>query len=212
MRPLEAPQGFIWADHRIVKAPPVWQAPHHNCSSLSTSTLYLQAQNQMWFFQCDLGIPVQGSNCFTWPGAVLMQSQIAFAVCFKGTLPACGQFAYWDLWEILVKTQGKKVLETWSAWGLLLCVQSLNLSCSATSQYFLAYSFTAHLVAQDCLVVLDVHFHFQLQVSFGFPNTITVCLCSNSESLLCSLLLLPPPQYCPLKMKLSCDLPTFFAD
>lgn len=118
----------MWAVHRIIKAPPLCKAPHHNCSRLPTSVFYLQAQNQVQHSQCDLGISVQGSSYFTWPGAILlvMQPQTAPAVCFKGTLPACGQSICWDLWEIPMKTQEKKVLQTWSAWGLLICVQSLN--------------------------------------------------------------------------------------
>lgn len=211
----EATQGFVGADHRTIKAPPLCQAPHHNCSSLPTSVFYLQAQNQEQYSWCGLGTPVQGSSCFTWPGALLllMQPQTASAVCFEGMLPACGQFTCRELWEIPVKTQGKKVLQTWAAWVILICVHCHSI-CPVQQQasIFLAYSFTAHPVAEDCLAVLNEPFPFQLQVSLAFPNTITVCHGNNSESLLCSLLLLPPPQYCPLKMKLSSDLPTFFAE
>lgn len=134
----KAPQGLTWAVHRIIKASPPWQAPHHNCSTLPTSVFYPQAQNRVQHPWCDLGIPVQGSSCFTWPSAILlaMQPQRTSAVCFKGTLPARGQFTCWDLWEISVKTQEKQVLQTWSAWGLLICVKAFKLSCSATGQHF----------------------------------------------------------------------------
>lgn len=131
--------GLMGAVHRIIKAPPLWKAPHYNCSSLPTPVLYLQAQNQVQYSQCNLGIPVQGSSCFTWPGAVLlvMQPQTASAACFKGTLPACGQSICWDLWRSQWKLRKRRFCRL----GLYLrtsylCAQSLNLSCSATHQHF----------------------------------------------------------------------------